>query len=741
MHKCAVCGIALSSEDQYAEHVKGKRHKRQVEIFQHREEEARRSLFVPLNAKTGNDKTVIRSAFEQHGPISRVIVDPNKGAFAIIEFASADPVTKLLSEGQHIVHDGVKFKYLPRKVQLKPVAGAKGNGDDKRRARAKPATAASSSAAHARPAKITPTKPDPIEKQTVRGTLLAVPYDFPPIAYVPPDTATPRSQEHLRKFGQQVQMVVGHLKQKPSVQATHERVLKELDTVVRACAPDGVPSVDRERPFVVAVGSLVTGLAREGSDVDVSVSAPWLTGRDGLHTLAQALRSAQHFGQVLCLPEARCPIIKAVHLTTSTPIEVSLHNRLAERNTQLVDHYMRLWPGFRTLVRAACIWFKALAVPWSSYFVTLLAIRYMQMKHEVPSLQQIAADSINVQEGCAPACEQCALEWSLRMGDDDGSQSHKRTKAQLGDSEAFVTIHEHDCMFCPHQQPSHYGLDIAADLALLGHVFLDFFDFVAAWMAVHPDIVMDIRPPGAVQSSVSREAFLQHDSAIGGAAGLVFVDPFDRTHNVARNVTARHSRVAVAGVCWLFDEWLRKSGKRFSFHTHCMYMDKIMAGVQQFCEELSFTVRDPADGEGVDSGVRGAFDAIPDMAGTSVILEAAEVTWVNRRRRRRQQQLQQQQSEAATGDGNISNTGSATMPMEHDASSPVLQVVVRVQPPYLAADCMHASEHLPTGFETWAALFKKQLLGTLKHQPVTSGSGDCEGGDKAPTPTSSTPAA
>ena len=54
-------------------------------------------------------------------------------------------------------------------------------------------------------------------------------------------------------------------------------------------------------------------------------------------------------------------------------------SRLAERNTELVEHYMQLWPGFRTLVRAVCIFIKALSVPWSSYLNTLLVIRYMQV--------------------------------------------------------------------------------------------------------------------------------------------------------------------------------------------------------------------------------------------------------------------------------------------------------------------------------------------------------------------------
>ena len=45
-------GAAYCVEEQYAEHVKGKKHQRQVDIFKHREEEAKRSLFVRLTDKS-----------------------------------------------------------------------------------------------------------------------------------------------------------------------------------------------------------------------------------------------------------------------------------------------------------------------------------------------------------------------------------------------------------------------------------------------------------------------------------------------------------------------------------------------------------------------------------------------------------------------------------------------------------------------------------------------------------------
>merc|ERR1719326_1691830 len=132
---CAVCGITLSSEEQYAEHVKGKKHQRQVDIFKHREEEAKRSLFVRLTDKTGNDKVTLQRAFQQYGTISRIIVDPNKASFAIIEFDHQDPVDNLLSMGTHLVLDGIKFKYQPRKVQLKPQTHRHGTQESGRKLR------------------------------------------------------------------------------------------------------------------------------------------------------------------------------------------------------------------------------------------------------------------------------------------------------------------------------------------------------------------------------------------------------------------------------------------------------------------------------------------------------------------------------------------------------------------------------------------------------------------------------
>lgn len=136
----------------------------------------------------------------------------------------------------------------------------------------------------------------------VAHTLLSVPHRFPPFAYVSPRASaslleSERSQAFLAKFGQQLQMAVGRLKPKPALKATHERVLHELDAAVRSCAPPDFPDAGRRRPFVSAVGSMVTGVARHGSDADVSVSAPWLRGSEGLRQLAAVLREAGHFGQ------------------------------------------------------------------------------------------------------------------------------------------------------------------------------------------------------------------------------------------------------------------------------------------------------------------------------------------------------------------------------------------------------------------------------------------------------------
>ena len=169
----------------------------------------------------------------------------------------------------------------------------------------------------------------------------------------------------------------------------------------------------------------------------------------------------------------------------------------------------------------------------------------------------------------------------------------------------------------------------------------------------------------------------------------------------------------MAGVSWLHDEWLCKAGRRFSFDTHCRDDNRVLAAVRAFCQEFEFSIREAAPSDGQAQGIRGSLDTpAAGMCARAAVLEATEVTWVNRRHRRRQQQQQQQQQQLGAG-GVEKGQGENDMDDERD-QEPVLQVLLRYQEPFVAVECLKAAADLPTGFDTWAALFKKKMLESLK---------------------------
>jgi hypothetical protein len=184
-----------------------------------------------------------------------------------------------------------------------------------------------------------------------------------------------------------------------------------LNDVVHAALPTQEEAFTRERIVanltpvlertvrgakVMPFGSASTGLVLRHGDVDVCVATP--SDRDQkrlVRDIARALRD-ENYVAIQPITRAKVPIVKCRDAVTKLPIDISVNNTLALRNTELIRAYVDLDPRVRDLVVLVKHWAlhrgiaDAFGGTLSSYAWTVLALRFLQSASPplVPNLQE-----------------------------------------------------------------------------------------------------------------------------------------------------------------------------------------------------------------------------------------------------------------------------------------------------------------------------------------------------------------
>ncbi|XP_006000217.1 speckle targeted PIP5K1A-regulated poly(A) polymerase isoform X1 [Latimeria chalumnae] len=122
---CRLCDINVPNQPSLEDHIKGKKHQKLLSVRTNRKSQEERSVFVS-GFKRGTSDLEITGHFQRYGSVSSVIMDKNKGVYAIVELDNIETLQKVLSETQHCMNgqrlqvkprEKKEFKYTPKKKQ------------------------------------------------------------------------------------------------------------------------------------------------------------------------------------------------------------------------------------------------------------------------------------------------------------------------------------------------------------------------------------------------------------------------------------------------------------------------------------------------------------------------------------------------------------------------------------------------------------------------------------------------
>ncbi|XP_050840794.1 speckle targeted PIP5K1A-regulated poly(A) polymerase [Serinus canaria] len=110
--RCRLCQITTANLPSLLSHLSGKRHRRLRCLRAERRAQAQRSLFVSGFAR-GTAPERLRRHFRAFGPVATVVMDKEKGAFAIVELRDPAGRQRALEEPRHLL-GGRRLRVRPR---------------------------------------------------------------------------------------------------------------------------------------------------------------------------------------------------------------------------------------------------------------------------------------------------------------------------------------------------------------------------------------------------------------------------------------------------------------------------------------------------------------------------------------------------------------------------------------------------------------------------------------------------
>ncbi|XP_072927753.1 speckle targeted PIP5K1A-regulated poly(A) polymerase isoform X1 [Hemitrygon akajei] len=124
-YHCSLCDIRVPNSPSLTEHIKGKKHQKLLSVRNTRKLQQEKSVFV-TGFQKGTSNLEITDYFQNFGTVASVIMDKDKGLYAIVEMESNEEVEKVLSIPQHTMNgqklrvkhrEYKEFKYIPKKKQ------------------------------------------------------------------------------------------------------------------------------------------------------------------------------------------------------------------------------------------------------------------------------------------------------------------------------------------------------------------------------------------------------------------------------------------------------------------------------------------------------------------------------------------------------------------------------------------------------------------------------------------------
>ncbi|XP_036908809.1 speckle targeted PIP5K1A-regulated poly(A) polymerase [Sturnira hondurensis] len=542
--RCCLCHVTTANRPSLDAHLGGRKHRHLVELRAARKAQGLRSVFVsgfPRNV----DSTQLSEYFQAFGPVASVVMDKDKGVFAIVEMGDVGAQEAVLSQPQHSL-GGHRLRVRPREqkeFQRPASKSPKGAAPDSQQL----ATAlAEAPDVGAQMVKLVGLRELSQAERQLRSLVVAliqeVFTEFFPGCVVHPFGSSINSFD-VHGCDLDLFLDLGDLEdpqpvpKAPESPSLDSALASPVDPQVLACTPASPPdsqppsspqdseALDLETPSSsLAPHTPDSALASEtlASPQSLPPASPLQEGQ-GEGDLGKALELAEALkgekteqgamlelvGSILrgcvpgvyrvqTVPSARRPVVKFCHRPSGLHGDISLSNRLALHNSRFLSLCSELDGRVRPLVYTVRCWAQGRGLSGSgpllnNYALTLLVIYFLQTRDPpvLPTVSQLTQEA------------------------GEGEQ---------------VEVDGWDCSF-PRDASS---LEPSTNKEPLSSLLAQFFSCVSGW-----DLrgsLLSLREGQALPVAEGLPSNLWEGLRLGP---MNLQDPFDLSHNVAANVTSR----------------------------------------------------------------------------------------------------------------------------------------------------------------------------------------------------------
>ncbi|XP_015282288.1 PREDICTED: speckle targeted PIP5K1A-regulated poly(A) polymerase-like, partial [Gekko japonicus] len=110
--RCRLCHVTVANKPSLDDHLRGKKHQRLESLRSIRQAQELRSVFVSGFHK-GTPASELSDYFQAYGEVINVVMDKDKGVYAIVELQDGEVLEKVLAQTQHTL-GGQKLRVKPR---------------------------------------------------------------------------------------------------------------------------------------------------------------------------------------------------------------------------------------------------------------------------------------------------------------------------------------------------------------------------------------------------------------------------------------------------------------------------------------------------------------------------------------------------------------------------------------------------------------------------------------------------